>query len=159
MLALDQEARGYEIANLHPAAPALASASNANTLNENVATCGNLLKATDFLAANPRIESLREQVDVPDEYSLLHRALGIYPLFSVFVSMGVDNWHGEAKKSFSTRPPADCSSIRYVPEKSGMLLTSRQIAQKNRRDALGIPEYAPEDLQAFFRQKGSMSAK
>ena len=152
MQALDQEARGYEIANLPTTdAPALASANNKDALNGNVVTCGNLLKAADFQGADPRIEALREQVDVPDEYSLLRRALGVYPLFRVFVSIGVDNWHAEAKKSFSTQPPADWSSIRYVPEKSGELPSSRQIVEKTRRDALGIPEYAPEDLQALFR--------
>ena len=52
MQALDQEARGYEIANLPPAAPALPSA-NINTLNENVAICGNLLKTADFQGVRP----------------------------------------------------------------------------------------------------------
>ena len=94
---------------------------------------------------------MREQVEVPDEYSLLHRALGVYPLFRVFVSIGVDDWHAEAKNSFSARPPTGWSSIRYVPEKSGELPSSRQIVEKTRRDALGIPEYAPGDLQALFR--------
>ncbi len=148
MQVLDQEARGYEIANLPPAA---LPPANINTLNENVAICGNLLKTADFQGSGPRIEELRKQVDVPDEYSLLHRALGFYPLFSVFVSMGVDSWHAEAKKTFSARPPTDWSSICYVPEKSTELPTSRQLAQKTRRDALGIPEYAPEDLQTLFR--------
>ena len=59
MQALDQEARGYEIANL-PAtdAPALASANNKDTLNGNVVSCGNLLKAADFSGPDPRIEEL-----------------------------------------------------------------------------------------------------
>jgi hypothetical protein len=152
MQALDQEARGYEIANLPTKdTPAPDPVNDKDALNGNVVTCGNLLKAADFQGPIPRIEALRKQVDVPDEYSLIHRALGFYPLFSVFVSMGVDNWHAEAKKSFSTRPPTDWSSIRYVPEKSDDLPTSRQIAQKTRQDALGIPEYAPEDLQTLFR--------
>ncbi|MCX5883169.1 MAG: hypothetical protein NTU74_15625 [Deltaproteobacteria bacterium] len=152
MQALDQEARGYEIANL-PAidAPALNSANNKDALNGNVITCGNLLKAADFQGTNPRIEELRKLVDVPDEYSRIQRVLGFYPLFSVFVSMGVDNWHAEAEKSFSTQPPADWSSIRYIPKQSGELPASRQIVVKTRLDALGIPEYAPDDLQALFR--------
>ena len=82
---------------------------------------------------------------------MLNRALGVYPLFSVFVSMGVDHWHAEAIKSFSTAPPADAPSIRYVPEKSGELPSSRRIAEKTRRDALGIPAHSSKDLQALFR--------
>ncbi|MBI5590343.1 MAG: hypothetical protein HY881_07685 [Deltaproteobacteria bacterium] len=152
MQALDQESRGYEIANL-PAmdAPALASASSKAELSANVVTCGNLLKAADFQDSGPRIEKLREQVVVPDEYSLLRRTLGVYPLFSVFVSLGVDNWHAEAKKNFSAQPPEDWSGIRYAPEKPGELPLSRQIIEKTRSDSLGIPAYAPEDLQALFR--------
>jgi hypothetical protein len=151
MQTLDQESREYEIANLPADAPALVSANSRDELNGKVVTCGNLLNAADFQGVGPRIEELRKQVDVPDEYSFIHRALGFYPLFSVFVSMGVDNWHAEAKKSFSTNSPADWSTIRYVPEKSGELPTSRQIVAQTRRDALGIPTYAPEDLQALFR--------
>jgi hypothetical protein len=152
MQALDQEARGYEIANLPTTdAPDLASANTRDILNGNVITCGNLLKAADFHGPGPRIEVLREQVDVPDEYSLLHRVLGVYPLFRVFVSFGVDDWHAEAKNSYSAQPPAGWASIRYVPEKSGELPSSRQIVAKTRQDALGIPEYASGDLQALFR--------
>jgi len=112
MQALDQEARGYEIANL-PAtdAPDPASVNNKDTLNGNVVTCGNLLKAKDFQGADPRIEALQKRVAVPDEYSLLFRTIGFYPLFRVFVSMGVDNWHANAEKSYSTLPPSDGSSI------------------------------------------------
>jgi hypothetical protein len=152
MQALDQVARGYEIANL-PAidASALSSSKNSDELNANVVTCGNLLKAADFQITSPRIEELREQVAVPDEYSLIRRTLGFYPLFRVMVSMGVDNWHAEAKKSYTNKPPVDWSSIRYVPEKSGELPTSRRIVENTLRDALGIPEYTPEDLLALFR--------
>jgi len=152
MQALDQEARGYEIANL-PAtdAPDLTSANNKDTLNGNVISCGNLLKAEDFSGPDPRIEELREQVEVPDEYSLLRMTLGVYPLFRVFVSFGVDDWHAEAKNSYSARAPTGWSSIRYVPEESGELPSSRQIVAKTRRDALGIPVYDPGDLQALFR--------
>jgi len=151
MQAMDQEARGYEIANLPTDTPAPTSANNKDALNGNVVTCGNILKAADFQGTDPLIEALRKQVDAPDEYSLLRRTFGIYPLFRVFVSIGVDNWHDEAKINFSTQPPADWSTIRYVPEKPGELPSSRRIFQKTRRDALGIPAYAPEDSQALFR--------
>jgi hypothetical protein len=152
MQALDQEARGYEIANLPTKdAPALLSADDKQALIHHVVACGNLMKAADFQDTFSRKEALRERVIVPDEYSLLRRTLGLYPLFRVFVSMGVDNWHAEAEKNFSTRPPTDWSSIRYIPEQSGRLPVSRQIVEKTRRDALGIPEYAPEDLQVLFR--------
>jgi hypothetical protein len=152
MQALDRESRGYEIANLPTTdVPAPDSANDKDALNGNVVTCGNLLKAADFQDAGPRIEALRKQVDAPDEYSLLRRTFGFYPLFRLFVSIGVDNWHDEAKKSFSTQPPTDWSTIRYVPEKSGGMPTNRQIIEKTRRDALGIPAYAPGDLQALFR--------
>jgi hypothetical protein len=152
MQVLDQEARSYEIANL-PAldTPDQPSANSRDELNRNVVTCGNLLKAEDFQSANPREVALRTQVSAPDEYSLLRRTLGFYPLFRLFVSMGVDSWHAETKESFSTQPPSGWSTIRYVPEKFGGLPSSRQMVANPRRDALGIPVYAPEDLLALFR--------
>lgn len=152
MQALDQAARRHEIANLPTTdSPAPASADTKNALIGRVVTCGDLLKAEDFQGADPRIEELQELVDVPDEYSLLRRTLGLYPLFRVFVSMGVDKWHADARETFSTQSPSGWPAIRYAPEKFVELPSSRQIMERTRPDALGIPVYAPVDLQALFR--------
>ncbi len=150
MQVLDQEAREYEIENL-PTASGLPSENNKDELKTNVMTCGNFLKTADFKDPDLQMDMLRKQIDTPDEYSFFWRALGLYPLSRFFISLGVDNWHNEARQSFSTKPPVGWSSIRYVPEKSGKRPSSREIIQETRRDALGIPIYAPEDLDSLFK--------
>ncbi|MGD9174852.1 MAG: hypothetical protein PVF29_11855 [Desulfobacterales bacterium] len=150
MQALDQDARKYEIANLPDSAVAeLDSANNRNGLFSKVATCGDLLKASDFQSIKHQ-EELSKSVSVPDDYIPLRRVLGIYPLTSLFVSYGVSNWHAEVNKSFSLEPPAHWRSIRYVPVKKNDMSSVRQIVDSNKRDALGIPVYSPEEREALF---------
>jgi hypothetical protein len=150
MQALDQEARKYEIANLPDAAVAELDSANGRTgLFSEVATCGNLLKASDFQNTEHQQE-LKRSVSVPDEYIPLRRVLGIYPLTSLFVSYGVSNWHAEVHKSFSFEPPVHWRSIRYVPVQKKDMASVRQIAASKKRDALGIPVYSSEEREALF---------
>ncbi len=150
MQALDQDARKYEIANLPNSAVAeLDSVNNRAGLFSKVATCGDLLKAADFQNVKQQ-EELSKSVSVPDDYISLRRVLGIYPLTSLFVSQGVSNWHAKAHKSFSLEPPANWRSIRYVPAKKNDMSSVRQIVDPNKRDALGIPVYSPEEREALF---------
>ena len=150
MQALDQDARKYEIANLPDSAVAeLDSANNRTGLFSKVATCGDLLKASDFQSVKHQ-EELSKSVSVPDDYIPLRRVLGIYPLTSLFVSYGVSNWHAEVHKSFSLEPPAYWRSIRYVPIKKNDMSSVRQIVNSNKRDALGIPMYSPEEREVLF---------
>jgi hypothetical protein len=146
MQTLDQEARRHEIANL----PAAAGPGNSEAeLNARVAGCGNHLKAAEFQDAESRL-ALREKTRVPDEYLTLPRVLGLYPLTSLLVSNGVQNWHSVARESFSTDPPAGWRVIRYGPERSTGLPDKSPIVASAERDILGIPVYSPTDLEALF---------
>jgi hypothetical protein len=150
MQALDQEARRHEIANLPAAAGQLAGPGNSEAeLNARVAVCGNLLKAADFQGAESRMV-LRDKTKVPDEYLALPRVLGLYPLTSLLVSHGVENWHAEARGAYSTEAPVGWRAIRYVPEKVDGLPDLHRIVAQAERDALGIPDYSPADLESLF---------
>ena len=61
---------------------------------------------------------LRRKTRVPDEYLALPRVLGAYPLVSLFVSRGVENWHAEARGAYSTEEPVGWRALRerYSPE-------------------------------------------
>ena len=151
MQALDQEARKYEIANLPKAAGSVpGSANDKDGINARVNSCGNLLKAADFQDGEQQAV-LRKNVTVPDEYLTLPRVLGLYPLTSWFVSHGVSNWQAEARKTFSTEPPVDWRTVRYVPAKAGELSDASQIVAQAKPDALGIPNYSPAAREALFR--------
>ena len=146
MQVLDQTARRYEIANL----PDVGPPQDRETLYDRVITCGNRLKAADFQTEDQR-RGLREKITAPDEYILLRQILGIYPITRLFISLGVSRWHAEIHRSFTVEPPADGSSTRYVPETGGVLPEPRVIVAHAGRDALGIPRYTADALEALFQ--------
>ena len=151
MQALDQDARQYEIANLPDSAVAmLDSVKGRAGLYNKVATCGDLLKKADFYDIEHQ-QKLRNRVSASDEYIVLRRVLGIYPLTSLFVSHGVSKWHASAHKSFSIEPPINWQTIRYVPDQKIDWGSAYQIISLTKRDALGIPVYSPEQRNALFR--------
>lgn len=145
--ALDQEARWYEIANLPD--DDLSQAQKLAALQK-VADCGNLLKQEDFAAKEAR-QGLRRSISTPDEYIGARRMLGLYPLTDWFVSRGVAKWHDEARRSFSPEPPPDWQTIMcYSPPEAEALPAGERIAALVERDALGVPQYTPETLEALF---------
>ncbi|UCE52771.1 MAG: hypothetical protein JSV31_26540 [Desulfobacterales bacterium] len=151
MQALDKDARKYEIANLPDSAVAMLDAANGRAgLYNKVAACGDLLKEADFRDIEHQQE-LRKRVSAPDEYIVLRRVLGIYPLTSLFISHGVSKWHEAAHKKFSNEPPVNWQTIRYVPDQTSDWKSVRQIFAAAKRDALGIPYYSPEQREALFR--------
>ena len=151
MQELDQNARQYEIANLPDSSVAMLDSVNGRDgLYNKVVTCGDLLKKADFHDIEHQQE-LRNRVSASDEYIVLRRVLGIYPLTSLFVSHGVSKWHASAHKSFSIEPPVNWQTIRYVPDQKIDWGSVRQIFALTKRDALGIPVYSPEQRDALFR--------
>ena len=151
MQALDRDTRKYEIANLPDSAVAAFDSVNDRAgLYSKVATCGDLLRASDFQNVD-HLEKLRESISVSDDYIALRRVLGIYPITRLFVSYGVSRWHGEARKSFSAEPPANWETIHYDPAEKIETPSSGRIVEQTERDALGIPIYTPEHRQALFR--------
>jgi hypothetical protein len=151
MQAIDQHARRFEIANLpDSAAASLDSANQRAGLYRKVETCGNKLKAADFRSIENQ-KSLRNSVSVPADYIPLRRVLGLYPLTRWFVSHRVSVWHDEVHKTFSTEPPANWKTIRYVPTEPIHMSGSRPVVQPEKRDALGIPIYSKKELKTLFR--------
>lgn len=125
-------------------------ANGRDGLYSRVAACGDLLKEADFKDTKRRQE-LRSRVAVSDEYIVLRRILGIYPLSRLFVSHGVSRWHAAAHKSFSNEPPLNWQTLRYVPDQKIDRKSARRILGPTKRDALGIPVYSPEQREALFR--------
>jgi hypothetical protein len=152
MQALDQGARAYEIANLpNSTEPTLASKIDGAGLNSRVAACGDLLKVADFQDRKHQ-EELRKSVSAPGDYIALRRFLGISPLTNLFVSRGVSRWHAEVRERFSLEPPIDWRTIRYFPAQGNDISSAHRILAWTERDALGIPLYAPEALEALLRR-------
>jgi hypothetical protein len=99
---LDREARAYEIANLPQAErrrlAALAPVDR--DLNAAADYCRGHLIGSELASPENR-DRLRQQAQVPDDYVTAWRVLGLYPITSLFVQIGISRWHREALETFA----------------------------------------------------------
>ncbi len=145
MLALDQEARRHEIMNL-PAGqlPELRVAL------QRTQECGRLLRGIDLARPESR-DALLRNAEVPDDYSVFNRVLGLYLLTRVSFAAGVRRYEGERLAAFRREPvlAAGANLVRYAPA-PGPPLQRAQAAMMLQRAAanpLGIPIPDDTDLQ------------
>ena len=141
-----------EIANL----PAdryewLRKSFSAEDLEARVSACGDTLRSADFVDPDAR-EQLKEAATPYDDYILLRRVLGLYPVSSLFVSLGVGRYQESAREIYSPKAPADLSQLkRYAPEISPATMTdSAEIVARAQRDPLSIPRYSPAERRTLF---------
>jgi len=148
---IDQKARVFEIANLPPKnLSSLHLETGETDIRQKVIQCGDFLKALDFKDADQR-QKFKADVSAFDDYILLRRILGLYPITSMFVASGINRYQSEVHKSFSNQPPSGWQKIRYLPAVSNDSQPSAaDILKTAGRDAIGIPEYSSEDQQLLF---------
>jgi hypothetical protein len=137
LVALDRESRRFELANLNGIAPF--GDPNLDAVMERVVACGETLRGVDFDDPSAR-SAMAASVEAPDDYILPRRWLGLYPLTRLFVSLGVSNWHRQARDAFSNRPPGSWQSNRYSPLRNGPPGQTGRWLARLKRDALGIPD-------------------
>src|SRR6185295_593055 len=148
MLALDVEARRYEIMNL--------PAGTADTRQALLRTreCGTLLRDVDLAAPESRA-ALLQRAEVPDDYVLANRILGLYWLTRIAFAQGVRREEELARARFRRAPSEGASalrSVRYAPE-PGAQLTRPQAAlvlEHAAGNPLRIPEPSEENLNALL---------
>lgn len=144
MGALDQEARRAEIMNL-PAGrgPAVAEAL------ERTQSCGKLLREIDLAEPGAR-RDLLERAQVPDDYSTLGRALGLYPLTRLAFAAGVRREEAGTRERFAREPALapGATLIRYAPPSAPPLTHARAAAilAHSASNPLGIPEPGAAEL-------------
>ena len=148
LLALDQEARRYEIANLPFSQAPAAAESVARTQR-----CGKLLREVDMTKPEARRELL-ERAQVPDDYSSFDRFLGLYALTSFAFAAGVRRYEAETRASFAREPavPDGATLIRYSPPPARALPRARAAAilARSAANPLGIPEPGEAELAELF---------
>ena len=121
-----------------------------NDLNAGLDACREVLLARDR-DDEERLRSLRSVVTPDDEYSLLRRALGLYPVTALAIKSGIARWHAEVRETFST--PTEQLAVsgelrRYAP--AGAARSGQFPVYE--RDALGIPQPGAAQTQALFRR-------
>ncbi|MCS7100979.1 MAG: hypothetical protein NZL99_04690, partial [Burkholderiaceae bacterium] len=135
--ALDRAARTYELAD-----PALAEADA-----EALAACRVQLAAEDAA----RRHELAAAARVPDDYSTVQRALGLYPLTKLAFAAGVRRWQRQVRADFATslaQLPVAGTLTRYAPR--APLLLSHGQARAEEIDALGLPRLEAATVEALF---------
>jgi hypothetical protein len=152
MQELDRQGRHFEIANL-PAqrSEGLRRSFSAVNLEDRVYTCGNVLRSAD-LADPAEKERLRDAATPYDDYILLRRVLGLYPVSSYFISLGVERYQQAAREIYTPEPPTDKSALkRYGPGSlQADMADAAEILARAPRDRLSIPRYLPAQREKLF---------
>lgn len=96
------------------------------------------------------IEQLRSAVQVPDDYSLTARTLGVYPLTAPFLRLGVAGYQADVHQRFD-EPWAEAAgqwNLWSWPQTQPMEQDWRRVAY----DDLGRPMPSDEQLARLFQQ-------
>jgi hypothetical protein len=139
LAALDRDARVVEIANAGTAA----SARDIADLD----ACRARLADADRAA-----DALRSVARVDDDYSLLMRTLGVYPLTKFAFAAGINKWHAETLDLHAlplAQLPRLGEAVRYAP-RPPLLLASTDTFTPPAVDALGVPRLTPALVEALL---------
>jgi hypothetical protein len=151
MLLLDLDARRFELRNL-PLAPDEDSNHpfGLRIAMERTAACGRLLQEADLARPESRA-ALLARAEVPDDYLLAHRILGLYALTRIPFAAGVRRYEAEVRAAFARdlTPPAGAALLRYDPPglpRSMPRSRALAILAVTSDNPLGIPEPTEADL-------------
>ncbi len=148
---LDLAARGHEIANLPERSwnDRLPGMDRADLLRR-AQVCSRVLRQTD--RESPALRArLRARAVVPDEYRLLPRVLGLYPVTRMLVAYGVDLWHRRTRHTFSIEPPPNWRTLRYrYADSRPTVAELRAILRRTPHDALGFPRFDDAARRVLF---------
>jgi hypothetical protein len=132
MLALDEQARRYEIENLPDVEESLAL--------RRTRECGQRLVAADLADARSR-EALVAAAQVPDDYSTFLRVIGAYYLTRLPFSSGVKRWQEETRAMIEAGPVPAEGRVRFAPPAAPTLAreTVVELLARAQSDPLGQP--------------------
>jgi hypothetical protein len=106
---LDLESRRYELQNLR----SLTDDARSLALRR-ARDCGRLLREADVVDREASARLL-EAAQVPDDYSLGLRTIGLYPLTRIPFASGVRKWQRETLQSFARERDPALTRVRYAP--------------------------------------------
>jgi hypothetical protein len=148
LLALDFEARGYEIMNLPRG-----QVPDVRLALQRTRECGRLLREIDLAKPESRAVLLR-LAEVPDDYRTANRIAGLYWITRLPFAAGVRRYEEETLAAFRREPelPAGATLVRYAPEPDWPTSRSRAAAilETSAMNPLGIPDPTASDLKALL---------
>ncbi len=152
LLALDLEARRFEIANLpQPRFEALTAIPGTTRRQAALRTrdCGRLLREIDLAKPEER-ERLLRRSSVPDDYSSALRVLGLYAFTRVPFAWGVERWQRSVVSDFAGEgaSPQGAVVVRYDPPAGAGpdFAVAAEILARSARDPLGLPDLSEREF-------------
>ena len=148
---LDLEARGHEILNLPRSSvdqlPGMGPTFTRDFALRRTRDCGRLLREIDLAKPEARAALVRRP-EVPDDYSLFARALGLYPLVRLVFAGGVRRWEEDTRAAFQAQ--AEDAGIRYAPTTVPLLPRAvvAGLLERANFDPLGQPLLSERELAA-----------
>ncbi|MBO0735328.1 MAG: hypothetical protein J2P48_01975, partial [Alphaproteobacteria bacterium] len=150
---LDATARAYEVRNLPASSLAALGVASVRAAAARTGTCAAELSRVELATPEQR-ERLIKGAGVPDEYIERSRILGLYPLATLPLSVGVRRWQDATVAMFRREAAGDDRGhhfVRYEP--SGYPLGAarlRAIFAQARTDPLGIPQLSSTDREKLL---------
>jgi hypothetical protein len=140
---LDLQARTHEITNLPrsriEALPGIGGRFDPGWALARTGECGALLRELDLAKPQARL-ALLEAARVPDDYSLMRRALGLYPLTRVALARDMRTREDEARAAYREPSPTAAPPVRFVPPAAALpRATISGLLARAQFDPLGQP--------------------
>ena len=153
LLELDAESRRHEIDNLpredFDSLPDVHAGFNRTYVLRRTRECGRILRDIDLARPQARA-ALLERATVPDDYSGVLRALGLYPLTRFAFAAGIRRWQERTLAAFERGPaaPPGATRVRYAPPPAPTLPRAAVagLLARARFDALGQPRMSEREL-------------
>ena len=152
MVDLDQESRQIEVNNLNDAALRLLGKDRL-TIKDVTKRCSVFFKEHYLEEPFDDLEKLTAVVFIPDDYSSVKRALGLYPLLKIPFIKGIKEWHKQARDTFERYAQKDVkvvSTRQYEPTKKSIFRLQEVARLMSQRDALGQLTLSPDLLSRLF---------
>jgi len=145
------QARLIELASLESSVKSRISAIYNVDLQSQLENCAQTMVAVD-LASPKRLTLLRKRAVATSEYRLLNKVLGLYPLSSLPVRIGIHQYHDETKAAYAK--PLELLPVHgqlrrfHAPVPTDAQPTN--LPTKVAHDALGMPIPTASQLESLF---------
>lgn len=136
LIEADRDARRIELANA------------GIKRHEGLDDCRDLL-AAEAASSAQHLAAVAKAAQVPDDYSTLRRALGLYPLIRLPFALGIRNFQAETHAAFAQpleRLPMRGQLMRFAPELSPQTTVTWPL----RVDDLGVPQLEETGARALL---------
>lgn len=151
---LDVEGRSFELANTPPRFLDDTQFADKAVVSEKIRQCAVHLSEVD-LQYPSRLELLKSQANVADDYSNTKRVLGLYALTRYPFYWGVEDWQQDVEAAFDFSRQQDNSNstrVNYSPPQLPTLTKAgvRQLLERSNQHPLGIVDLSTAERQKLF---------